>query len=52
MARYILLVNWTDQGIRNVKESPKQIKRVAPFVLLERRSEYSRLPRAPIELKA
>jgi uncharacterized protein with GYD domain len=25
MARYILLVNWTDQGIRNVKESPKRL---------------------------
>jgi uncharacterized protein with GYD domain len=23
MARYIILVNWTDQGIRNVKDSPK-----------------------------
>ena len=25
MARYILLVNWTDQGIRNVKDSPKRL---------------------------
>jgi len=25
MARYIMLVNWTDQGIRNVKESPKRL---------------------------
>ncbi len=25
MARYIILVNWTDQGIRNVKESPKRL---------------------------
>jgi uncharacterized protein with GYD domain len=25
MAHYILLVNWTDQGIRNVKESPKRL---------------------------
>jgi uncharacterized protein with GYD domain len=24
-ARYIMLVNWTDQGIRNVKESPKRL---------------------------
>jgi uncharacterized protein with GYD domain len=24
MAHYILLVNWTDQGIRNVKDSPKR----------------------------
>ncbi len=24
MAQYISLVNWTDQGIRNVKESPKR----------------------------
>ena len=22
MARYILLLNWTDQGIKNVKDSP------------------------------
>ena len=22
MAKYILLVNWTDQGIRNIKDSP------------------------------
>ncbi len=26
MARYIMLVNWTDQGIRNVKESPKRLE--------------------------
>ncbi len=25
MARYIVLTNWTDQGIRNVKESPKRL---------------------------
>lgn len=25
MAKYILLVNWTDQGARNVKESPKRL---------------------------
>jgi len=25
MASYILLVNWTDQGIRNVKESPERL---------------------------
>jgi uncharacterized protein with GYD domain len=25
MARYIILVNWTDQGIRNVKDSPKRL---------------------------
>src|SRR5215475_13597190 len=25
MARYIMLTNWTDQGIRNVKESPKRL---------------------------
>ena len=24
MVRYILLLNWTDQGIRNAKESPKR----------------------------
>ena len=24
MGNYILLLNWTDQGIRNVKESPKR----------------------------
>ena len=25
MARYIMLVDWTDQGIRNVKDSPKRL---------------------------
>ena len=25
MAKYILLANWTDQGIRNVKESPNRL---------------------------
>jgi uncharacterized protein with GYD domain len=25
MAKYILLTNWTDQGIKNVKESPKRL---------------------------
>jgi uncharacterized protein with GYD domain len=25
MAKYILLVNWTDQGIRNIKESAKRL---------------------------
>ncbi|HET9784226.1 MAG TPA: GYD domain-containing protein [Terriglobales bacterium] len=25
MAKYILLVNWTDQGVRNVKDSPKRL---------------------------
>ena len=25
MGRYIMLVNWTDQGIRNVKDSPKRL---------------------------
>jgi len=25
MAKYIILTNWTDQGIRNVKESPKRL---------------------------
>ena len=24
MGRYILLLNWTDQGIRNAKEAPKR----------------------------
>lgn len=24
MAKYIMLLNWTDQGIRNVKDSPKR----------------------------
>jgi uncharacterized protein with GYD domain len=26
MARYIMLVNWTDQGIRSVKDSPKRLE--------------------------
>jgi len=25
MAKYIMLLNWTDQGIRNVKDSPKRL---------------------------
>ena len=25
MARYIMLSNWTEQGIKNVKESPKRL---------------------------
>jgi len=26
MPHYIVLVNWTDQGIRNVKDSPKRVE--------------------------
>jgi len=25
MAKYIMLLNWTDQGIKNVKDSPKRL---------------------------
>ena len=25
MAKYILLVNWTDQGVKTVKDSPKRL---------------------------
>lgn len=25
MAKYILLINWTDQGVKNVKDSPKRL---------------------------
>lgn len=25
MATYLMLLNWTDQGIRNVKDSPKRL---------------------------
>ena len=25
MQRYISLINWTDQGIRNIKDSPKRV---------------------------
>jgi uncharacterized protein with GYD domain len=25
MAKYILLTNWTDQGVRNIKDSPKRL---------------------------
>ena len=25
MATYLMLLNWTDQGIKNVKESPKRL---------------------------
>jgi uncharacterized protein with GYD domain len=28
MTTYILLINWTEQGIRNVRESPKRIDAV------------------------
>ena len=28
MATYISMLNWTDQGIRNVKESPKRLDAV------------------------
>ena len=43
MARYIMLVNWTDQGIRNVKESPKRLdaaRSVAKGVGAELREFY------------
>jgi uncharacterized protein with GYD domain len=26
MARYIMLTNWTEQGIKNVKDSPKRLE--------------------------
>jgi uncharacterized protein with GYD domain len=25
MTTYVLLINWTDQGVRNVRESPKRL---------------------------
>ena len=25
MATYFILINWTDQGIKNIKESPKRV---------------------------
>jgi len=25
MAKYIVLINWTDQGVKNVKDSPKRL---------------------------
>ena len=25
MATYFILINWTDQGIRNIKDSPKRV---------------------------
>ena|SRR5262245_15070817 len=25
MAKYIILMNWTEQGVKNVKESPKRL---------------------------
>lgn len=27
MARYIVLMNWTEQGIKTVKDSPKRLKK-------------------------
>ena len=32
MATYLMLLNWTDQGIRNVKESPKRLDGVKKLV--------------------
>ena len=29
MAKYILLVNWTDQGIRNIKDLAKSVLMLA-----------------------
>ena len=28
MAKYIALLNWTDQGIKNIKDSPKRVDSV------------------------
>lgn len=28
MVTYVMLLNWTDQGIRNVKDSPKRLDAV------------------------
>jgi len=32
VAQYILLLNWTDQGIRNVKDSPKRAENFEKMV--------------------
>ena len=32
MATYISLINWTEQGIRNVKESPKRLEAVRQMI--------------------
>ncbi|HEY7617459.1 MAG TPA: GYD domain-containing protein [Terriglobales bacterium] len=43
MATYLMLLNWTDQGIRNVKESPKRLdaaKKLAKDLGGEIRSVY------------
>src|SRR4030095_2350254 len=31
MAKYIVLINWTDQGVRNVKDSPKRLDTARGF---------------------
>ena len=31
MVTYVMLLNWTDQGIRNVKDSPKRLDAVKKF---------------------
>ncbi len=31
MAAYILLCNWTDQGIRSIKQAPERRRRVTEF---------------------
>lgn len=31
MARYIVLINWTDQGIKSVKESPSRLDAARAF---------------------
>jgi uncharacterized protein with GYD domain len=32
MPTYVMLANWTDQGIRNVKESPKRLDMAKRFL--------------------
>ena len=39
MTTYIMLANWTDQGVRNVKESPRRLD-VAKSLLKEVGGEF------------
>ncbi len=32
MARYVVLLNWTDQGIRNVRETTQRVEQVQQMV--------------------
>ena len=62
MATYLVLLNWTDQGIRNIKESPKRLEaakqqvkefggEVKAFYMLQGRYDAAVLVEAPDDEK-